>query len=607
MNAKLFRLAAVAALALLSCIHEARAELKPDQIVILVNKKSEESVRLGKLYAERRAVPLNHIVELALPLEDTISREGYERDVVVPLRKALEERKLAASTRVLLSIYGVPLRVAAPEAKDDEKQALLEALSMRETARKDLLALGKELDATGIPSDPKAAELEGMSDEDLTSHVQNRIGEAVNRLYNVGEEGQNREARIKVNNILARFGGVSGVVRSLRVPEGSDNQQARDTIAKLQKDVQSAQRLLLALDQVRTPQNRQRAYSLTMQTFGISGVLGRVKAFRAMYEYQQADASLDSELSFLWWDRRHYVVSDRTPNPYHHRFSGKAQTLPLVLPVLLSARLDAPKPELVAKMIENAIAAEKNGLKGKAYVDSRGLKEEGKTYLTYDASLKQLAELLDDKSGLDVEHEGTEKRFSDPGDADEVALYVGWYRVRQYENAFAFNPGAVGYHIASEEAVSLHDPGETGWCKNALEHGITATLGPTNEPYLDSFPLPLEFFGLLLTGKYTLLEVYALTSSYVSWRMLLIGDPLYNPFAGKNLVTGKDIADASDGTAVGLDPLPASPLDGEFPDPIAGREKIAKQQVELTKEIEAFYKALNERVKERQKEQAKKK
>jgi len=43
-----------------------------------------------------------------------------------------------------------------------------------------------------------------------------------------------------------------------------------------------------------------------------------------------------------------------------------------------------------------------------------------------------------------------------------VALYVGWYRLRHYEDAFAFNLGAIGYHIASGEAVSIHNPQEKG-------------------------------------------------------------------------------------------------------------------------------------------------
>ena len=111
-----------------------------------------------------------------------------------------------------------------------------------------------------------------------------------------------------------------------------------------------------------------------------------------------------------------------------------------------------------------------------------------------------------------------------------MALYVGWYRLRQYEDAFTFRPGAIGYHMASAEAVSIHSASEPGWCKNALERGITATLGSIGEPYLDTFPEPIEFAALLMTGQYSLVETYYLTSRWVSWRMVLFGDPLYNPW-----------------------------------------------------------------------------
>jgi hypothetical protein len=53
------------------------------------------------------------------------------------------------------------------------------------------------------------------------------------------------------------------------------------------------------------------------------------------------------------------------------------------------------------------------------------------------------------------------------------------------------------------------------------------------EPYLTSFPLPDHFFPLLMSGKLPLLEVYFHSIPHVSWRQILIGDPLYTPFKGK--------------------------------------------------------------------------
>src|SRR5207249_6208228 len=235
--------------------------------------------------------------------------------------------------------------------------------------------------------------------------------------------------------------------------------------------------------------------------------------------YQNGNASVDSELSLLWWDRGDYTVAGRMPNPMFQSHVG-TQSLQS-LPIMMVARLDAPTAELARRLVDQALMAEQHGLAGKFYLDAQGLKPDAGSYGFYDQSLRDLATLVRRSTSYEVRLEDTAQRFSQPGEAPDVALYIGWYRLRSYEDAFSFNPGAIGYHIASGEAVSLHDPDEPGWCKNALEHGITATLGSIGEPFLDSFPAPKDFIALLLTGRYTLVEAYYLTTRYVSWRMVL--------------------------------------------------------------------------------------
>ena len=44
----------------------------------------------------------------------------------------------------------------------------------------------------------------------------------------------------------------------------------------------------------------------------------------------------------------------------------------------------------------------------------------------------------------------------------------------------------------------------------------------------------LLFFRFLLDGYWTLAEAYALSKPFLSWQMVLIGDPLYRPFRGRN-------------------------------------------------------------------------
>ena len=63
-----------------------------------------------------------------------------------------------------------------------------------------------------------------------------------------------------------------------------------------------------------------------------------------------------------------------------------------------------------------------------------------------------------------------------------------------------------------------------------LKRGVAATLGPVHEPYVSGFPLPELFFHFLTEGYLTLGESYLVSLQFLSWQMVLIGDPLYRPF-----------------------------------------------------------------------------
>lgn len=63
-----------------------------------------------------------------------------------------------------------------------------------------------------------------------------------------------------------------------------------------------------------------------------------------------------------------------------------------------------------------------------------------------------------------------------------------------------------------------------------LKDGIAATVGPVSEPYVSAFPIPEVFFGFLLDGYLSLVECYTISLPYLSWQMVLFGDPLYRPF-----------------------------------------------------------------------------
>jgi len=565
------------------------AESRKDSVAVIANKKVAGSVELAKYYLEKRGIGADHLLEVEVDGEDFVSRNDYEQKIIVPVRNQLEKKGLASKTRILVTTFGIPLRLNAPEPTMEEKAVLVEARTYRDSARK---RIQEVITAANQLAGKKAAEQKGeKSDEALVEEGRTAIRECAEKMWDSSDEATRRDARIKINNFVAQFSGVAGIAQSTKLAPGIENKAAEEALEKLKHDVQSARGLLQSLDEVRTPENRKRGYSLAAQTFGASGALGRANAFIRALEFKEADASVDSELEFLWWDRDQYLVTNRVPNPMRHN-ATKLNT-PVLLPLLLVSRIDAADAATAKHIVDATLQAEAEGLKGKAYIDARGIAESDERFGMYDQDLRELADLIEDKTSIPVVLENTDERFSKKDEASDVALYSGWYRLRHYEDAFTFVPGAIGYHIASEEAVSLHKKDETGWCKNALDHGISVTLGATAEPYLDAFPPPLEFFGLLLTGKFNLIETFALTNPYVSWRMVLIGDPLYQPFR-TSLVESKDIADHAD-YAKSLDPLPKSPLDAEFPDPIAARKSMAERKKKLESEIAAFYKALDER------------
>ena len=194
-------------------------------------------------------------------------------------------------------------------------------------------------------------------------------------------------------------------------------------------------------------------------------------------------------------------------------------------------RIDGPNPTPAKRLIKDAVNTENTGLSGIFYIDARGLKEDGNrsAYTLYDRHLINLYDIIKKNSSMKVVLDDKGELFPQ-GACPNAALYCGWYSLANYRDSFKWRTGAVGFHVASAEARTLRQPESNVWCKRMIEEGVAATLGPVAEPYLSSFPLPDVFFPLLMTGKLSLLEVYFRTIPYLSWRQIIIGDPLYTPF-----------------------------------------------------------------------------
>src|SRR5579862_2432066 len=102
----------------------------PDALATMVvyNGTDPNSEALAHFYAEKRNIPKNHIVGLACPLNEEITREEYDNTIADPIRKVLVARgwmttSLANSggevhveenqIRYIALMRGVPLKIAS--------------------------------------------------------------------------------------------------------------------------------------------------------------------------------------------------------------------------------------------------------------------------------------------------------------------------------------------------------------------------------------------------------------------------------------------------------------------------------------------------------------
>ncbi len=509
--------------------------VSPSQIAVLANENSLESLALADYYMTQRHIPKHHRIDLDVSLDETIGRSEYNERLLLPLQKKLRKRGLESQIRVLVTVWGIPLRVRQPQPDPQESDWIEDALQWKHSAIS-LLEEKQEKLKRRFPqaSTDRPAKATTQTEKTASSMNAQKIKKWKNKFQEIFEAllklpsndpvvGAQEELRQALSREHQQIFGQASRLNGLRSQEGRNNPNKKHVLGMVQ-----------ALLRKPTATNRSNAYALIQEQFGLFGVLSFADWEMQQYRYSEGLASVDSELSFLWWKPGTYPLSGRIPNPHYLGYSITPEAWPL--PILMVSRIDAPRVLQAQRMIDHALATEKTGLRGKAYIDARGVKQTGRPGSSghYDMNMQSFARMLKKASPYPVVWENTEKRFSQPGQAPNVALYVGWYRLRHYEDAFTFNPGSLGYHVASGEAASVHNPRERGWCKNALERGITVTLGPVGEPYLDAFPLPKELYGLLFSGEFSLVEAFFLSKRYVSWKMVLFGDPLYNPWHQKS-------------------------------------------------------------------------
>lgn len=246
------------------------------------------------------------------------------------------------------------------------------------------------------------------------------------------------------------------------------------------------------------------------------------------------EASVDSELAMFGVEG--LPIDGGLQNKfYQSKKSISGAGMPFLI---LTSRIDAATVTTCERMIRDAVEAEKTGLWGMAYVDIANKFPQGDQWLETVAGETA-------KAGIPT----VVDRFNDTLPKNypmrDAALYFGWYDWNVsgpfLNPKFRFRKGAVAMHLHSFSAEQLRDVTKN-WSAALLEKGAAVTIGNVYEPYLHL----THDFGILqqsLLAGDTWVEACWKSMPVTSWQAVVLGDPLYQPFArldGGGTITKED-------------------------------------------------------------------
>ncbi|HSV13357.1 MAG TPA: TIGR03790 family protein [Tepidisphaeraceae bacterium] len=520
--------------------------LQPDEIALIVNSNEPRGRELANFYAQARHIPDNRILELNLTPSDDLPFKVYEEQVVPQVREFLRTGHLEQQVKCFVTFYGVPIRIAARVSTPADSTELERIkITLNQTVEK-IIPPVKKLEALAAQLDAQFAPTPGDDLDQLSARADRAMKVIRGQMSTIADPRRQLEVGADLLTALEPLLGASAKVQhdviEARLHPATQPATQQAALQAMADQYTAAIERAKDLEQRRfDPKARDELRHVVAKNFGL---LQWIKLLRDQADYldpKETTAAFDSELAMVRWTV--YPRVRWCENPLY--YAAKRQAINM--PTYMVTRLDAPTTDQVKRIISDSIKAETDGLKGKVVLDSRGLlidkaQPTERGLAEYDESIRDLGHLIRKHTKLAVLADDN----PDPlpaNSADDVALYCGWYSLRHYIPECKFNPGAVGYHIASFEMLTLHGPGEQGWVPGLINDGIAATLGPVAEPFVQLFPKPADFFPLLLTGKLTLAEVYWRTTPAASWMLGLIGDPLYTPYKNNPQLQASDLPD----------------------------------------------------------------
>lgn len=307
-----------------------------------------------------------------------------------------------------------------------------------------------------------------------------------------------------------------------------------------------------------------------LEKTGSHKILYIVLSYRTPFRVVEPDGTVnlavDALLSDIWDEvvLQPFPERNLAPHPYFAAHRSQANEyldhMPLHVfrtregaPRLYSVwRLDAPTEILAAGLVRKALMAERaGGPRGRGCFDRNSGPIEAAKDQSYGAGEWDIerAAGFARAAGIEVSLDQNKEEFGTspaPARCEDAMFYAGWYSLNNYNDAFTWANGAIGYHLDSLSA--LHPRSGKNWVANALLKGITSTSGAIDEPYLSTMPRVDGVLHDLMQGA-LLGDALLRNTMPVKWRIIHVGDPLYRPFPrglGEWAAAAADSASPSD-------------------------------------------------------------
>jgi uncharacterized protein (TIGR03790 family) len=253
---------------------------------------------------------------------------------------------------------------------------------------------------------------------------------------------------------------------------------------------------------------------------------------------QRDAAAVDNELAAVLREEPKNQT-ERQANPLYIRADNlHGVDAPRLFQMVYVARLDGPDLATTSRMIEDTIAAEKEGLQGRVFGDAQGV-DGGTGDAAADFSIRAAIDRLSGAgfgATLDLQQANWQEPAEGRGEqAAGAVFYVGRKDPENFQDIFGkqgLSRGAIAWHVAGGEAVDIWNSQSKQWCVNLMRRGAAVTVGPAFHSAESDFPAAEILVENLLLGR-TVAESYWLVLPHVSSAMVLLGDPLYRPFALK--------------------------------------------------------------------------